>query len=223
MPSRISSCNYQAGFYQGDKPYRDRLVDALKYFGFTAYQNGEEFWTLGGKEWHEYRDLVGQGIKFGPGSYCNVDWMQLDELNDSAVRPFSNADFFDIHKYWSRPKAICYDSTRALVDRNTSLWVRFVGLALEAAKISGAVSANWNFLKSYGPLTYDKNEDDFYSRYIEWMEILADHCDYRGFGVEFYRAMESPKEDSQTVMVSGHCKIIKRQGAENARLAEKRM
>lgn len=206
------SINYKPGFYAGNKPYRDCLIAALKHFGLTKFQRGSEFWTLGGKEWYEYRFLLEQGLKFGKNSYHNVDYGDIDSLDDPAVVSHK-LDFFDIWQVWKKPKIICFDSTNGLVDNNQSIWVDLVQLGIAAAEIANKVSLNWNFLSGYGNILYDRSDekndyDKLFDRYEQWLTILVDHAAVVGFSVDFFNeCVLAPKEGSNTAMLSGHCLI----------------
>jgi len=201
--------NYKPGFYDGGKPYRDYLVAALRHFELTEFS---EFWTLGGKEWYEYRFLLEQGLKFGKGSYHNVDREEIDPLDDPAVVKHK-MDFLEIWQHWKKPQAICFDSTNGLVDSNEPIWMDLVHLGIRAAEINGKVSLNWNFLSGYGNILYDRSDgkndyDKLFDRYEQWLAILVDHTAAAGLTVEFFNeCVLSPKEGSRTSMLSGHCLI----------------
>ena len=206
------SINYKPGFYSGEKPYRHCLVAALKHFGLTEFSQDAEFWTLGGREWHEYKFLLQQGLTFGKDSYHNVDYEQINPLNDQSVVRHKS-DFFDIWQVWKKPQVICFDSTNGLVDNNESIWIDLIQLGIRATEICGKTSLNWNFLSGYGNILYDRSggENDYdklFTRYERWLAILVDHVMVEGFEIEFFEeCVLAPKERSHTAMLSGHCLV----------------
>jgi len=198
------AANYKPGFYDVNKPYRDCLVAALKHFGLTKFSKEAEFWTLGGKEWHEYRYLLKQGLIFGEGSYHNVDREEIDPLDDPAVVAHK-CEFQDIWELWHKPAAICFDSTNALVKSNEPKWIELVSMGLKAAGICGKTSLNWNFLTTYGNAKFTSDE---YEVYKQWLTILVDYVEVWGLKIEiFSTGVQAPKEGSNTIMMSGHCLI----------------
>lgn len=199
-----STINSQTDFYLGDNAYRDNLIAALHHFNFTEFKEGEEFWTLGAKEWHEYDYLRDNGIKFGPGTYCNVDRGRIDTLTDSSTRRYDFTEFKTIDKLWFNPRVICYDSTEGLVDRNVSVKRMLVGLVDAAVRLSGSVLFTCNFMVSYGGAEFNSN-DQMIGIVKHWMDILEDHCGYEGLAFERYNNLvEDSKDRSRTRMICWH-------------------
>ena len=207
MNIMLHAANYRKSFYAGDKPYRDCLIAALKHFDLTEFTQNTEFWTLGGKEWYEFEFLLQQGLKFGKNSYHNVDYKTIDSSSNPAVaRHITN--FFNIWKIWTNPVVLSFDSTNGLVDNNEQIWADLIDLGIAAARKTGKVSLNWNFLVGYGNVLFDNDFDTLFDRYERWLNILADKVSISGFKATFFGlSVISPKEGSQTPMVSGHCLI----------------
>lgn len=220
---KTSPLNYQSDFYRDDEAYRGNLVAALQHFGLTEFKKGEEFWTLGAKEWHEYRYLKDNGIKFAPGTYHNVDRGLIDSPPDQGAVRHNSTEFTDIHKLWTNPRAICYDSTEGLVDSNINRWNYLVSLVGAAARKSGFVFFTWNFMTGYGNLPfrgdyqsdstkpeYDNAQQAFakspmVKRLKYWVEILIDYCECEGLNCDSYKYFaRAPKQSSQTPMICGH-------------------
>jgi hypothetical protein len=210
----IHAINYKPGFYGGTKPYRDCLAAALQHFGLTKFNKGAELWTLGGKEWYEYKFLVESGIKFGPGTYHNVDFGEIDPLNDTAVVAHRGVDFMNIWEIWQKPRALCFDSTAGLVANNECVWMQLIQLGIAAAKSCGKTSLNWNFLTGYGNLLFDKTHEktveqsleELFTRYESWLAMLVDNVQVRGLNIDFFdKCVLAPKQRSTTAMISGHC------------------
>lgn len=210
--------NYRRGMYAGAKPYRDCLVAALQHFGLTSFTEQTEFWTLGGKEWYEYKFLKEQGLTFSKASYHNVDYGDIDPCNDQSV-VIHKCNFFDIWRVWKRPTAICFDSTNGLVTSNEKVWLDLIQLGIAAAEITGKVSLNWNFLAGYGNRLGWRGPDDkvkgksrqdvLFDRYERWLNAMKDHITIAGFRVDFFSySVMAPKEKSRTPMISGHCLIF---------------
>lgn len=203
---RQSEINYTASFYEGDKPYRDSLIAALKHYGLDKFKKEEEFWTLGAKEWHEYNYLVKNGIQFSPGTYHNVDRGDIDENPDSTVVRHPHCEFFDIHKLWNNPRAICFDSTMGILNRNQVHWDTFIDLACLATKTSGKVFLTWNFMTTYGNLPFrDEDWTSILKRYQYWLGLLINCCKYDNLQHDlFEQGICAPKEGSTTLMLCGH-------------------
>lgn len=210
----IHEINYRKRFYEGDKPYRDCLVAALKHFKLTEFTKNSEFWTLGGKEWYEYYFLKEQGLTFDKASYHNVDHGDIDQLNEPAVVRHKR-DFFDIWEIWNKPTVLCFDSTNGLVSSNEPIWMNLIQLGIAAAKVTSKVSLNWNFLAGYGNILYDRSKKKdkphlLFARYERWLSIMLSHFKHAGFTTTFFEcSVMAPKEHSKTPMISGHCLIEK--------------
>ena len=193
--------NYTPDFYAVINPYRDFLLRVLRRYNFTDFTDSE-FWTLGGMEWYEYKHLVDNGIVFGPHSYCNVDRGLVDKLDDGAVR-IHHIDFFDIHKFWGKPRVINFDSTMALVESNQNQWQDFIWLGFEAARLSKRVLLSWNFLEEYARASFGSLDNGLYQY---WLEMLRDAADANNISIEmFNKGLIAPKDDSTTTMLAGCC------------------
>jgi hypothetical protein len=204
--------NYKRDFYRVEKPYREYLIKALKHFGVMEFPAGEEFWTLGGKEWIEFDYLCDEGLKFGTGTYHNVDRGEINDNDDPRVVKHIH-EFLDIDEIWQNPKVLCFDSTSGLVRSNTNLWIDFLSLAFKAADLRGDVIANWNFLTAYAGFRWKGTETDeeLDALYEDWLAQILSRAEYHECDVEMYKhCVLSPKEGSPTPMLSGHCRIIKR-------------
>lgn len=209
---RKSFPHYEPGFYGGNKPYRDCLVGALRYFGLTSFLEGEEFWTLGAMEWCEFHYLLEKGIVFGAGTYHNVDRGVLAGISDDRVVGHSGTEFLDIWEYWVCPRVLCFDCTEGIREGNERGWVDLVQLAIEAVRLSGRVCLNWNYMTRYGNLGHwdGLTWDELVGLYERWLSVLCDHVDCAGFGVDFYsECVLDRKEEGSTPMLSGHCLIVR--------------
>ena len=194
------------GKYAGRNEYREFLVKALKYYGLTSF-SGCEFWTLGGKEWYEYKHLVDVGIEFSPSSYHNVDKDTIDKAPDGACA-HPKREFLTIHKLWNRwknPRVISYDATIGMVGSRTEYWQELCYLAIDAAKRSGCVMFAWNFMEGYGHTSYKPIEKGVYK---QWLQSLKGFVESEGLQIDFYSDGQITKRPtSQTPMLAGCCKI----------------
>jgi superfamily II DNA or RNA helicase len=196
------------GKYAGRNEYREFLVKALKYYSLTSFSDCE-FWTLGGKEWYEYKHLVDAGIELGPNSYHNVDKEIIDKAPDGACT-HSNREFLTIHKLWNRwknPRVISYDATMGMVENRTEYWQELCYLAIAAAKKSGCVLFLWNFMEGYTHSSYKPIQKGVYKK---WLQSLKGFAESEGLEIDFYEDGQITKRpSSQTPMLAGCCKITK--------------
>jgi hypothetical protein len=197
----MNKLNYLPGFYAVANPCHDFLLKVLKRYDFLDFSDSE-FWTLGGKEWFEYKHLVDNGVVFGSHSYHNVDHYQIDELDDEAVQ-IHRIDFFDIHKFWKKPQVINFDSTMALVESNQNQWQDLIWLGFEAARLSKRVLLFWNFLEEYARASFGSLNNGLYQ---QWLEMLRDSAEINHISIEiFSEGLFAPKDDSTTKMLAGCC------------------
>jgi len=214
---RQSPPHYKPGEYKGNKPYRNSLIEALNHFGLTSFPEGEEFWTLGGVEWHEFNFLTSNGIKFEPKTYHNVDkGMGKESINhndDARVVGHSGVEFLDIFELWSYPRALCFDCTEQIVKSNESGWIGLIDLAIAGTKLSNKLCLNWNYMTGYGRLPSRINGramtiKELIELYEWWLSILVGHVEAAGFKLEVLDSgTMAPKERSFTDMLCGHCLI----------------
>lgn len=176
--------NYRKRFYANRRPYLVDLVDALKSFGMTDFED-REFWTLGGKEWHEFK-FLSKNLNFGKGSYHNVDRSVLDPLKDGRVSTHV-MDFMDIAPLFHRPGTIAFDSTSMLVKSNRPIMVRLAVMAEKACMLSREISLHANFMVSRANCPAHKHEDDMLGEYHEWLKVFVDNVSSRGMDHELYR------------------------------------
>ena len=196
------------GKYAGRNEYREFLVKVLKYYGLTSFSDCE-FWTLGGKEWYEYKHLVDAGIELGPNSYHNVDKGTIDKAPDGTCA-HSSREFLTIHKLWNRwknPRVISYDATMGMVESRTDYWQELCYLAIAAAKKSGCVLFSWNFMEGYKRSSYKPIQKGVYK---QWLQSLKGFAESEGLQIDFYTDGQITKRPtSQTPMLAGCCKMTK--------------
>ncbi|MFA5767056.1 MAG: hypothetical protein WC919_03985 [Candidatus Paceibacterota bacterium] len=196
------------GKYAGRNEYREFLVKALEYYGLTYFSDCE-FWTLGGKEWYEYKHLVDAGIELNPNSYHNVDNGIIDKAPDGACA-HSSREFLTIHKLWNRwknPRVISYDATIGMVENRTEYWQELCYLAIAAAKKSGCVLFSWNFMEGYKRSSYKPIQKGVYK---QWLQSLKGFAESEGLQIDFLKDGQITKRPtSQTPMLAGCCRITK--------------
>jgi hypothetical protein len=207
-PDWFTHNKVKRGKYAGRNEYREFLVKALKYYGLTYFSDCE-FWTLGGKEWYEYKHLVDAGIELNPNSYHNVDNGIIDKAPDGACA-HSSREFLTIHKLWNRwknPRVISYDATMGMVENRTEYWQELCYLAIAAAKKSGYVLFSWNFMEGYKRSSYKPIEKGVYKH---WLQSLKGFAESEGLQIDFYTDGQITKRPtSQTPMLAGCCKMTK--------------
>jgi len=199
----------QRGKYAGKNEYREFLVKALNYYGFTEFYDNE-FWTLGGCEWYELKHLVNAGIKFGRDAYHNVDRGVIDKAPEGGCA-HPNREFLSIQDLWSKwknPRVISYDATIGMVKSRTGYWQELCYLAITAAKKSGCVLFFWNFMEGYTIHTrYDPIKRGVYH---QWLQLLDGFAESEGLEADFYGAGQITKRPtSKTPMLAGCCKLTR--------------
>lgn len=173
--------NYKHGSYGGENPYRTHLMVALRKFGLTNFSVDREFWTLGGWELDEYKELVREGFVFSPGAYHTVDH-KIIKGNFPGIVKHEHTDFFSIRLLWKRPVVINFDSTMKLVDSNLKKLKLVVDLALDARKLSDRVLLGVNVISMWGNV---KRENNAYNKWDEWLGYITHWVKYYGYDIEF--------------------------------------
>lgn len=85
--------------------------------------------------------------------------------------------------------------------------VGLANLATAGAKMSGRLCLNWNYMTTYGHISYMK-EKPLLKLYERWLSILESHVGCADMGVEFFDGgVMAPNSMGQTDMLSGHCLI----------------
>jgi hypothetical protein len=163
--------------------YRDFIFDVLKHYNLTTFSNQCEFWTLGGREWHEYKHLTDKGIKFGQGSYHNVNHDVINSYSSDGTCSHSHTEFLQIRQLWKKPAAISYNSVIGLTDSNTVFWQELCKLVIDAARCSGQVLFLWNLIVAYSGTSHSASENELYTK---WIRLLRDTTGAEGFDIEFY-------------------------------------
>lgn len=210
---RRSVPHYIRGYYAGNKPYRECLIAALKHFDLTSFREGEEFWSLGGMEWHEFEHLIKNGLEFEAATYHNVDRGPINKNEDPRTIEHPGIEFLDIFELWSCPRVLCFDCTEQLTKSNESGWIGLVDLAIAGTRLSGSLCLNWNYMTGYGrlPSRVDgraMTTDELIKLYEWWLSILLSRVELAGFKFSvFDKGMMMPKDGSSTNMLCGHCLI----------------
>jgi hypothetical protein len=195
--------NNRPDHYKGLNKYRDYLLEVLRYYDLTRFSANREFWTLGGREWHEHKHLIDGGIKFGPNSYNNVDRSVLNKPIPSGAHAYPDTEFLHIQQLWHKPSVISYDSIICLADSNTRFWQDLCILVIDAAGRSGQVLFVWNFI--IAPNSILENET-----YKRWMQLLISTAESSGLNAEFYdEVVRKPQKirKSLTKMFTGCCRL----------------
>lgn len=202
--------NRRPGFYDPKKknPYHDYVIAAQKHFGMITFDKDHEFWTLGGREWCEFKVLV-KHFTFGPRSYHSIDYDRLDQNSDERVVAHSFTDFMDSYRYWRKPAVINFDSVNILTKRNDDIWGDVTNLVAQGMNRSQRICFHANIMTQWANIQR-ATEKDSIEQYNEWVCKFITHIGDFGYNVDvFDGSIWSPKEGSITPMISFHCLIEK--------------
>ncbi len=199
----MQNINERPGTYAGRNPYHDYLIKALKHFGYTKFTNKQQFWTLGGPEWHEWNNLKNH-FQFEPNSYHNINRSDINPNNNPQVKAYPHTEFLEMHKLWRSPAVINFDSTNIITKNNEMLWGHLVSLVIKGMDKSPRISLNVNLMTSYARVRTAK-EDQIIKELITWEQILRSHVEYYGYKYElFNEGVWTPMEGHKTPMLSLH-------------------